>query len=82
MYTYTHTYIYTQTHVYIYIYIYALMIYHYQGPEAPSKLPRTPRSCRGRPGNSCFFCASAKGRILHAGAPVETRKIVLILVWP
>ena len=28
-----------------------------------------------------IFCASAKGRILHARAPVETRKN-LILVWP
>ena len=29
-----------------------------------------------------MFFASAKRRILHARAPVEIKKIDLILVWP
>ena len=71
--------------IYIYIYIYYTYTHTHTRPEAVRHA--TAPLNAAKPANLglarlvFFFCASAKRRILHARAPFETRKIVLILVW-
>ena len=59
----------------------------YMGPSSWARPPACTCPGPGAPSgtiaiDTCYFvCASAKRRILHARAPFETRKNVLILVW-
>ena len=74
VYVYVYVYLYVYVSVYVYVYVYVHVYVHVYAY-----------------GYACMMCivyvvydcfASAKGRILHARAPVETRKNVLFHVWP